>query len=259
VIDEAVAAALAPDFDAVVALDSDFDAGVAPARSFDAAKPFAQDPLDVIATLRRAEAVPWGCFARSTLRRAIACHVGDYSIQGGGDRALVVLGDDWSRFSYVEREPHSFDEPAPEEVDQAVLDRAAEALRAGGYRGWAPGGGVELVPGEQVAVGDAILRRAREVSGKDGHPRTGVWDLHRDRVELRCGRGWVELPLEEPFSNDIAPARITVHAIDANLLLTGEVRWTIEGDFGDEYDAALIDPAARCETPSVQPDGVGRR
>ncbi|HVV82015.1 MAG TPA: hypothetical protein VHE35_03005 [Kofleriaceae bacterium] len=226
------------------------DAGLAqaaPAPAPDAAPPpAAGSPEAYLADLEANKAIDAVCFARAGDDAAM-CAVDTQSIQGGATFAVRILGDGARDLVYYEHpQDQQFFDIDPSLVDHAVFADARARVASGHFTPWA-GPDALLEPGGTLTVGTSTLRRTRKVTGHDGDPMTGRWDVSRDVIELRCGKKWKPVPFTGAvFGNEIEPPTTRVGLLGDKLVFTAAVSWGIEGDHGGGDDAAMIDPAAVC-------------
>ncbi|HTR49238.1 MAG TPA: hypothetical protein VMJ10_00945 [Kofleriaceae bacterium] len=210
------------------------------------------DALDRIAA---GEDPPRICFAVSANRRRAACATGWWSHDQGGAYAIEIVGETGdlvSEWTYLQS-PENGHFDGTEKPDPSVL---AEARRALAERKYEPSTApeVELADGAAVTAGAWTLRRARvrvSTEGCNDEPGcTGSWGVYREKLELRCGRTWREIPNDYNGGDrygEEPPPSLRVSALDDRHVLTVlDGGWAIEGDFGGERLAQLVDAVAFC-------------
>jgi hypothetical protein len=187
------------------------------------------------------------CFAWSP-SGAVMCDVGEASIQDGAVYAVEVLGPTPARFTYLQSpKDEQFFEIDPAWIDRHALDEARAVVKAGDFRGWTGEPTIAVDVGESAQVGAFEVRRTRTVTGEDGDPETGVWDVATDVIELKCRDTWVPLSFDgNVFGNPIGEPQVGVVQVGGKLLFTAMVSWGMEGDSGGGSAAELIDPSSVC-------------
>lgn len=204
-------------------------------------------PAETLAKLGGSDDASPICFAWSP-RGAVMCDVGSSSIQGGATYAVRILGQGADDVTYYQSpEDEQFFDVDPAQIDRAALARATAAAQAGDFRGWNGDPRLDVAIGATTDVAGITVRRTRTVTGQDGDEMTGVWDVSKDVIELRCGDRWVPLALDgDVFGNAVGEPEVTAVRAGSALLLMASVSWGVEGDSGGGRDAALIDPAEVC-------------
>jgi len=194
------------------------------------------------------------CFAVSANRRRAACATDWHSHDQGGAYEIRIVGETGdlvSEWTYLQSQDGGhFDgteKPDPDaltEARQALVDREYEPNTAPE---------LELADGATVTVGAWTLRRARvriSTEGCNDEPGcTGSWGVYREKLELRCGRTWREIPNDYNGDDRYGepPPSLRVSALDdRHVVIVLDGGWSIEGDSGGERLAKLVDAAAFC-------------
>jgi len=194
------------------------------------------------------------CFAVSANRRRAACATEAWHYDGGGTLEIRIVGEtgdldsEWTYLQSSEGQfvptDHAPDADALVEAHRALVDRKYEPNTAAS---------VLLADGDTGTVGAWTLRRTRVRVGTEGcndEPGcTGSWGVYREKLELRCGRGWREIPNDYDGGDRYGEPEplLSVSALDdRHVLIVLSGTWSIEGDYGAERLAKLVDAAAIC-------------
>jgi hypothetical protein len=221
---------VAPD---VAHLDAGADAGESPLAALDH------------------DRVRGGCFAWSPTLHAVACVTFDLSIQEGSSVRVESAGGDTTgqTFEVYSREGYNVTDPDHlEQVEEPVRRAAHEYLQRGGFAPWTAPPSVEVRRGVFADLGGLRFRRRRRESFGGGPNMPPQYD---DHVELRCEREhrWAEVNVLTTNRN-LGGATITATLLpDGRALLQSENHWGEEGDQGQSFDVAVVDPRVDCATP----------
>jgi hypothetical protein len=224
---------------------------------------------DVFTRISRGESPLRVCFALSSNHRRAACALGSWMSHESIRLEIAIVGDTGdleSHWTYLDFEQdrdrgRTYDHTPS---DPAALARAHQALVD---RGYVPStlAEAEIPLHETVTVDRWTLRHERTVTvpgraydpaidrDDQGNPAPmgGVWEQAIERIELRCGRSWVAVPVDpDPTQYDPGGSYRVSQLSSTLLLIVGETSWVQgEGTHGGARIAAVIDPRSLCAHP----------
>ena len=220
---------------------------------------------DAFRLLSAGQPTPRTCFALSKNHHRAACATGTWIRHEHITLDITIvgeIGDLESTWTYVDREWRGEDDPrdgwAPPS-DPAELARAHKALAD---RGYVPDAlaEVRIGPHESATLGGWTIRRERRITVPErpydpaidrdelGNPAPegGVQEQHAEHLDLRCGAGWVAIPIDPGHVYAGEGEHVLSLLTDHLLLVTASADYGTEGDYGGQRTAAAVDLSSLC-------------